>query len=100
MPLNIGLIDLFPGTETDSIRTVLEAAAPACAYGATWTATVYEGPDLAGTRVTLDGPVLSMIVTPWSCERPGLYTMFLMRDGDDWPKQLQESVEAMIRRSS
>lgn len=100
MPLIIERIDGFPGGEIDSIRSALEAAAPACAAGVSWTATVYEGPDLGGTRITLEGPVLSMIWTPWTQERPGRYSMVLMRDGSDWPKQLQESVRQMIRRSS
>lgn len=100
MPLILGQIDVFPGAETDSIRRVLEAAAPACASGITWTVSVYEGADLSGTRVTLDGPALSMIWTPWSQNRPGRYSMLLMRDGSDWPQQLQESVGQMIRRSS
>ena len=100
MPLILGPMDVFPGAETESIRRSLEAAAPACASGITWTVSVYEGPDLAGTRVTIDGPVLSMIWTPWTEECSGRYSMVLMRDGSDWPKQLQESVGQMIKRSS
>ena len=51
MSLILGPMDVFPGAETESIRGTLEAAAPACASGITWTVSVYEGPDLAGPRV-------------------------------------------------
>jgi hypothetical protein len=100
MPVILGQMDVFPGAETDSIRRALEAAAPACASGISWTVSFYEGADLAGTRVTLDGPALSMIWTLWTQNRPGRYSTILMRDGSDWPQQLQECVGQMIRRSS
>ena len=96
----IGTFDVFAGSETDSIRRVLDASAPACATGVSWTVSVYEGPDLGGTHVTLEGPALSMITSPWTQERAGRYSMALMRDGIEWGTELQDCVESMIRRSS
>jgi hypothetical protein len=99
MPLIVRSIDIFPGSETESIRQALQAAAPECASGVNWNASVYEGPDLAGTRVTLEGPELGMVWTPWVVEGDGRYSMTFMRDNDEWPTLLQQFVGQMIRRS-
>ena len=101
MPLIIDQLALFPGDGggEKEIRAALEAAAPACADGVTWKVSIYEGPDLDGTQVVLEGPRLSQIETEWWEEQPGRYVTIVVRDGE-WIRALCNSVARVIRRAS
>ena len=101
MPLIIDRLDLAPGDSAgeNDIRAALEAAAPACAAGVTWTARVYEGSDIDGTQVVLEGPHVSHLETEWWEEQPGRYVMIAVREGE-WRTALCNSVARLIRQAS
>ena len=101
MPLIIDQLNLLPGDAAGEkeIRAALEAAASACADGVTWKVNVYEGPDLDGTQVVLEGPRVSQIDPEWWEEQRGRYVMIVLRDGE-WIRALCNSVARVIRQSS
>jgi hypothetical protein len=98
MPLILGTLEVFPGADAE-LRAVFESAASACAPNVTWTVSAYEGTDLGGTRVTLEGPTLAMIWTPWVQDRPGRYSTVVMRDGLRWQGELEAAIRSMISKT-
>jgi hypothetical protein len=101
MPLIIDSLELFPGDSAgeNAIRSVLDAAAPACAGGITWKVRVSERPELDGTEVVLEGPVLASVDEDWWPELPGRYVQMVVREGD-WEDALRQSIQRMIRQRS
>ena len=92
--------DLYPGDRGADLRDVITRAESACPSGVTWRIRVHEGPLHSHTKVTLEGPVLSQIWTPWVGEQDGEYSRTVRREGTEWQHDLEHSLRNILARSS
>ena len=99
MPL-VTNFDLYPGDKGTDLRDVINRAESACPSEVTWRLRVHEGPEHGDTRVTLEGPVLSAIWTPWVDDGPGKYSRTVRREGSEWQDDLEQSLRSILVRSS
>ena len=71
MPFAIASVSLWPGHEhlKSEVCDALTAAGGTCPDGESWSASVYEGPEIGGTQLTLRGSAERQLLTSgWSCQ--------------------------------
>ena len=90
--------DLYPGDDGADLGEVIDRVKSACPSEVAWRVRAHEGPEHSHTKITLEGPVLSDIWTPWVAIEEGKYSQTIIRDGTSWQDGLEQSLRNMLAR--